>query len=361
MKIALFGAGQMGHAIAHMIKKLGKHHITTFDIMDQSSSLETDKHIKFSAMAINHDGDEFKNREQFDLIISSLPYYVTLPVAQAAIKSNILYCDLGGSVPTSKKINELATKDKATVFTDLGLAPGWANIMAEEAYQEILETPLEVKIRCGGIPESKAPESIDPFNYKPTWSVQGLYNEYVDSCEMLIDGEIKQTPSLKETEYVRITSSKLESFTMEYLEAFTTSGGISHTLQLMKDRGVYNCSYKTLRYQGHRDLISYFLEQRKFDAKQLGSLFKTDRRFNDVVIVDVEAISTNDSYRKTDIVRVKDGYSAMQRATAGGLVAAIFACLEDNPSINDLKRPLGYQDVPVAVFNSFLSELEIHE
>ena len=142
MKIALFGAGQMGHAIAHMIKKLGKHHITTFDIMDQSSSLETDKHIKFSAMAINHDGDEFKNREQFDLIISSLPYYVTLPVAQAAIKSNILYCDLGGSVPTSKKINELATKDKATVFTDLGLAPGWANIMAEEAYQEILDRPL---------------------------------------------------------------------------------------------------------------------------------------------------------------------------------------------------------------------------
>ena len=46
MKIALFGAGQMGHAIAHMIKKLGKHHITTFDIMDQSSSLETDKNPK---------------------------------------------------------------------------------------------------------------------------------------------------------------------------------------------------------------------------------------------------------------------------------------------------------------------------
>ena len=176
-----------------------------------------------------------------------------------------------------------------------------------------------------------------------------------------MDGEFKKVPPLKETEYVIIKSSKLESFSVEDLEAFTTSGGISHTLNLMKDRGVYNCSYKTLRYQGHRDFISYFLEQRKFNADQLGELFRDDRKFEDVVIVDVEASSTNDRYRKTNLVRVKDGYSAMQRATSGGLVAAIFACLEDNPNINRLNRPLGYQDVPISLFNTLLNELETHE
>ena len=362
MNIALFGTGQMGHAIAHMIKKLGDHFITTFDIADPSPNLETDRHIKFRAVTIgNYNEPNFKSDETFDLIISSLPYNVSLPVAKAAIKSKILYCDLGGSVPTSNKINQIAEEHKATVFTDLGLAPGWANIMAEEAYHEMLETPIEVKIRCGGIPALKVPEAVDPFNYSPTWSVQGLYNEYVDDCEVLMDGEFKNVPPLKETEYIRIKSSKLESFTIEYLEAFTTSGGISHTLNLMKDRGVYNCSYKTLRYQGHRDFISYFLEQRKFNANQLGSLFRNDRKFDDVVIVDVEATSTNDKYRKTNLVRVRDGYSAMQRATSGGLVAAIFSCLEDNPNINNLNRPLGYQDVPVSLFNTLLNELEIHE
>ena len=362
MNIALFGTGQMGHAIAHMIKKLGNHFITTFDITEASPTLETDRHIKFRAVTIgSHNAPDLKRNNSFDLIISSLPYNVSLPVAKGAINSKILYCDLGGSVPTSNKINKMAEENNATVFTDLGLAPGWANIMAEEAYHEMLETPIEVKIRCGGIPARKVPEAVDPFNYSPTWSVEGLYNEYVDDCEVLMDGEFKMVPPLKETEYVRIKSSKLESFSVEDLEAFTTSGGISHTLNLMKDRGVYNCSYKTLRYQGHRDFISYFLEQRKFNVNQLGELFRDDRKFEDVVIVDVEGSSTNDRYRKTNLVRVKDGYSAMQRATSGGLVAAIFSCLEDNPNINNLNRPLGYQDVPISLFNTLLNELEIDE
>jgi hypothetical protein len=122
----------------------------------------------------------------------------------------------------------------------------------------------------------------------------------------------------------------------------------------MKDAGILNCSYKTLRYIGHLDLMIYFLKQKKFDAEQMASLFKDDLfKDEDMVIVDVEAVQHNLTYRQTHFVAPQDGYSAMQRATAGGLVSAVLACpLREN-------RPLTYHDVNIEEFNNNLTTLGV--
>ena len=345
MKIALFGAGRMGRTIARMVKKLGDHSIHSWD-----------EHSELIPECDGHNSGNIKDLskiEEFDLVISSLPYHLNPHIASLCIDAGITSCDLGGSVPVSKQINDLAKINNATVFTDLGLAPGWANILAEEAFQQIVKqtssAPDTINMRCGGLPVRNITAEKDPFNYVLTWSPEGLYNEYVDDSHVLCDGLMVRVPSLSEREIVSI-----EGF--PDLEAFTTSGGASHTLDSMKQRGVSNCSYKTLRYKGHLDLMLYFLRRKQFDAKQLAELFN-QYGGPDVVIVEVEArcSSSNTTYRKTKIVKTKDGYSAMQRATAGGLVSAIFASPLDHGS------PLTYADIDIKMFNDNMKILGVAE
>ena len=344
MKIALFGAGRMGRTIAHMIKKLGDHSIHSWD-----------EHAEFLTECDRHSSCNIKKLdkiEEFDLVISSLPYHLNSHISKLCIDAGITYCDLGGSVPVSKEINDLAKTNNATVFTDLGLAPGWANIMAEEAFQQILKQtssiPHTINMRCGGLPDREVDAHVDPFNYSLTWSPEGLYNEYVDDSHVLQNHLIARVPSLAEREMIKIDG-------FPDLEAFTTSGGASHTLHSMKHRGVCNCSYKTLRYKGHLDLMLYFLKRKEFNATQLAELFK-QRGSSDVVIVEVEAFcpSSNITYRKTKVVEAKDGYSAMQRATAGGLVSAIFA------SPLNHSYPLTYADIDIETFNKNMETLGLN-
>ena len=349
MKIALFGTGRMGRTIAYMIKQLGDHTIHTWDSEEREvyEGRVTPKHrfCSDSHTACNVE-DITPIVEPFDLVISSLPYHLNFSLAKLCIEQKVPYCDLGGSVPVSEKINKLAEQEKATVFTDLGLAPGWANILAEEALLKVPEIPHTIKMRCGGLPVKVAETKTDPFNYRLTWSTEGLYNEYIDRSNVLRDGEITSVPSLGSRECVKINN-------FPELEAFTTSGGASHTLENMKARGVQNCSYKTLRYKGHLDLISYFLYNRKLDAEEMGNLFSRDFS-EDVVIVEVEAKGENLTYRNTKVVRSKDGYSAMQRATAGGLVSAIFA----SPFVEH-DSPLTYADIDMDFFNDNMKTLDI--
>ena len=240
MKIALFGTGRMGRTIACMIKKLGDHVIYTWDAQEREvyEGRVTPKHRLCSDHHTVCAIEEVTSLdEHFDLVISALPYHLNYSIAKSCIKKKIPYCDLGGSVPVSEQINELAKQEGATVFTDLGLAPGWANILAEEALSARPEAPHTIKMRCGGIPVNITDPNQDPFNYRSTWSPEGLYNEYIDECQVLRDGQIIPVPSLSEREIVKINGFPL-------LEAFTTSGGASHTLPSMQQRGVQDCSYK---------------------------------------------------------------------------------------------------------------------
>lgn len=351
MKIALFGTGRMGRTIAYMSKQLGDHTIHTWDsekreVYEGRHNLKPLKRFCSDHHTACNMNDITSIDNQFDLVISSLPYHLNFSLAQMCIREKIPYCDLGGSVPVSKQINDLAKQKGATVFTDLGLAPGWANILAEEAMQKMPETPHTLKMRCGGLPVKISNPKTDPFNYRLTWSKEGLHNEYMDRSRLLENGEIISVPSLSRREQVSI-----EGFPM--LEAFTTSGGASHTLGSMQTRGVKNCSYKTLRYPGHLDLMIYFLYNRKFDANEMADLFATGPYCEDTVVVETEALCGNLSYRNTKVVYTKDGYTAMQRATAGGLVSAIFAVALDHGS------PLTYADIDIDLFNCNMNKLEI--
>jgi len=359
MKIALFGVGQMGSCIAHLISTYTDHELVTFD--KEQVADNDHEHVLYDASE-HHKLNRFAGKN-FNIVLSSLPYFCNESVANLATAIGIPYFDLGGSVEYSEKIKQLSIERGSPVFTDLGLAPGWANIMAEEAYeffQDLDITPYEIKMRCGGLPQY--PDPSDPFMYYTTWSTEGLWNEYMDDCEIVHSGEIESVESLYGLEqdisfdYNMVWGGKLE--------AFYTSGGASHSLALMKNRGVRECSYKTLRYPGHRKLVHHLLKDRHLEADELQNVFRQYK--TDTVILDVVVRAWNSDipasrgykvdldYRKTIQISSTKDFSAMQLATSGGFLAAVLASSQSTGN-----SPMDYSQVDTGKFYMWIDKMNI--
>ena len=192
-----------------------------------------------------------------------------------------------------------------------------------------------------------------------------LLNEYKDDCEVLINGEIHKEQGMEGLQevYFKLINEKME--------AFYTSGGASHSIRSMKDRGVKNCFYKTLRYKGHCEAVRFLLRHAKLSDEVMGEIFERGcppQPFGDVVFLKVKVQGGDVKYNKEILVPHKDEFTAMQRSTAFPIssVAALMAEGKfDNRVIQnrggDVKLPLAlaYKDIPFDDFKSNLEKLEL--
>ena len=354
----IFGLGRMGQCIAYAMDQLG-YKIVCADVVPTE--------YKLKGIVKKYDFIHLKTDKSFkkvikdadpDIVISSLPYHQLLPVASYCITNNVRYCDLGGRVDVSDGINQLA-KEKATapVFTDLGLAPGWINIVTEHLVRATRSVD-NVNMYVGGLPVIKN----NLMNYMVTWSIDGLLNEYVDDCLVLRHGKIVTSPGMSGKQIVKTGLGELE--------AFYTSGGASHTLEHMKNRGVKNCAYRTFRYPGHIEIVEFLTKKCKLDDDIIKSIFEKgcagDKNDKDLVILRSEVTSGDITTVYEKVVHSSDKFSAMQRATAFSIsaMASIMGKGDlDNRTIQnrggDKKLPysLGYSDTPYEKFESALNSL----
>lgn len=303
--------GRMGQAALWACRKLG-FETEGFDIDGSANYFRT---------------NGLKNHA--DILISCMPYHQNLTWAKQCIDEGVSYIDLGGRVDVDHQINEYASKNtlKRSIHTSAGLAPGLVNIMAECGFS-MFPKATTVKMYCGGLPEA----NINPIGYLCNWSIDGLINEYKDSCETLKDSKIVTMPGMSELDLIKVDG-------IQY-EAFNTSGGACHSLRSFKQRGVQNCSYKTLRYPGHRDLVQYLLE--KLNKEEFGKLVESKTKFEDNIIVGVivQNIMTDECYGKTKRISCSKRFTAMQRSTAFSLVSAA-------------KVVLGHSDPKILTYKDF--------
>ena len=238
MNITVLGAG-MGLAAAHALKKLG-HAVLLIDkdvdVLDRANK-QLDKvegeHAVAKDIAINF---------EHDCILSCLPYFKNLEIAKVCIDNGVRYCDLGGSVEVQNEIEAYAQKATKPLALSLGLAPGLINIVAESLIAQH-GVPEELNMYVGGLPNP----AIIREGYRRTWSVDGLYNEYVAPCEALVEGEIVTEDGMSGIHNVG-----------EY-DAFMTSGGISNSLKSFKEHGIVHAKYFTLRNPGHYSEVKSLL------------------------------------------------------------------------------------------------------
>ena len=363
MKAAILGLGKQGVAIAHSMNVFGYELLTCEPVVDRVRGVQ----ILLGENFTNLPGLDLNKIKDFapDIVVSSLPYHKTEQVGHFCVDNNFRYCDLGGNVGVSNSINEYA-RDRGTkpVFTDLGLAPGWVNILAEEYCRKLYGAKIKsVQMMVGGLPQ--VANNTNPLNYSLVFSTDGLINEYKDDCKVILGGKETTVSGLSNLETVY--TKKLGK-----LEAFCTSGGLSHSLSSMIKRGVSSCMYKTLRYPGHRDIIKMLFDsQVKRDViDQILNVSCRDQ-VPDCVIMIVKIVDHNNAkwVKEHLIMGNCSDFTSMQKTTAFP-TAAVATLMgegefderyEERRGYKDKKSlVLGYEDVPFDKFNNKLQDLGIH-
>jgi lysine 6-dehydrogenase len=269
----ILGAGKQGVAAAYDVLRFGQP--TRLTLADTSLDFARDglKRLKkFCAVEIRKqkpvlvalsldarkDSDLRRILEGHDAVLSALPYYLNLGVAQAAIAMGVQYCDLGGYFDTTREIMKLSAKAKTagvSLITDCGVAPGMCNSLAV-AGMERLDHSRDVKIYCGGLPVKPKP----PLGYKVVFNLEGVLGNYFGKSYVLRNGQVKLVESFSDREEIQFGRfGKLEA---------VITGGATSTCPWTFKKVLKNYDYKTLRYPGHYDKIQLL--------KELG-LLETDR------------------------------------------------------------------------------------
>jgi lysine 6-dehydrogenase len=186
-----------------------------------------------------------------DAVMSAIPYYFNLQLAECAVEAGVHFCDLGGNTEIVFQQKALADQARAkgvTIIPDCGVAPGMVNILAEYGIQQ-LGAVESVKIYVGGLPQHPEP----PLNYQVVYSLEGVLDYYTTRSWVLRDGQRSQVTALSEREPVEFPAP------VGTLEAFHTAGGLS-TMAFRYEGKIPEMEYKTLRYPGHAEIMETIRE-----------------------------------------------------------------------------------------------------
>src|SRR5690606_8059653 len=114
--------------------------------------------------------------EGADATLCALPYYLNLPMMEAAIAAGSHFCDLGGNteiVLRQKKRSAQARERGVSAAAGCGLAPGMVRILAEKGIRS-LDRVRSVRILVGGLPQRPEP----PLGYQVVYSLEGVIDYY---------------------------------------------------------------------------------------------------------------------------------------------------------------------------------------
>lgn len=320
-KITLFGAGKIGEAIVHLLARTGEYDIQVVDSDANRLAPLMAKNVKCVSHSITGDADLDPILRGQDVVMSAMPYYLTVMIAKAAARNGAHYLDLTEDVESTRAVMKLAEGSTRALIPQCGLAPGFISIVANDLAKRF-DKLRDVNMRVGALPTYPT----NALKYNLTWSTDGLINEYCNPCLAIRDGGPIETLPLEE----------VESFSLDGVdyEAFNTSGGLGTLTDSLAGR-VENLNYKTVRYPGHRDIIKMLVRDLRLDRRRdlLKDVLETaiPMTRQDVVLVFVtvtgerEGRLQQDTYAKKIYAREIDGrlFSAIQVTTAAGICAMV--------------------------------------
>ena len=262
MAILVLGAGIVGSACAWDLRRRG-HDVTLADV-DEATA----ERVAGAYGAVPATIDVSQGRGLMDLValhdvvVSAIPYRYGYAVASAALTTGTHYLDFGGNpsvVATQRRMHDDAVAKDVMIVPDCGLAPGLANVLAEDLIDTARDEPIDaIQIRVGALPR----EPIGALGYQLAFSTAGLINEYAEPCEVIDDGRYAHVEPLSHLEEVAWPG-------WGPLEAFSTSGGTSTMCRAHEGR-VRSLEYKTLRYPGHGQVFRALYEMGMFDETPHG-------------------------------------------------------------------------------------------
>jgi len=252
--LLILGAGRVGTLTSCLLVETGDYTIHLADKVIPENKpvldcyVENLKYIKLDASDVKDMG-EYVKKHNIESVVSCLPFFCNLKVAQMAKELKINYFDLTEDVETTNKIKKLSKGSEQFFAPQCGLAPGFISIVTNELIQE-LDSIDTVRMRVGALPLNVT----NSLQYGLTWSTEGIINEYARPCLGVVDGKERILAPLADLEEIKIDG-------LTY-EAFNTSGGVGSMIDTYRGK-VKNINYKSVRYPGHCDKMRFMMNDMK--------------------------------------------------------------------------------------------------
>ncbi len=332
--LVVLGAGMIGRSIAFWAGREGWD-VVIVDPVGFTPITSNGQNPKIDY--VQYDGFAYVRDHIFakdTYFVNTMPVYDLVKVLDLVYHIQLHGChylDISEDLPCSTMIrNEFLDHQGTLIAPHCGLAPGLTTVVAVDMMKKF-ETVDNVRINVGALPV----DVDNDFGYVPTWSPEGLVNEYTNDNQTLIDGEIV----VRDPDFLNVDPIIIRG--IQY-ETCPTSGGLG-TLVSTVDRNnrldthhyVKNIEYRTIRYPGHWEVIDSYLgnheypnphpdivKEQKLRLKNDLMACMTDQDQMDRVIIHIEVVGTKGKKKVTNrFTRIVDGISpllAIQTTTALG-------------------------------------------
>jgi saccharopine dehydrogenase-like NADP-dependent oxidoreductase len=331
-RVLILGAGKIGALISGLLASSGSYQVQLADVDGAIAEAVVRAHAAPGLSAHTLNAKQRSALEQHlaghpvDAVISSLPFYCNVTVAEAARAAGVHYFDLTEDVEVTRAVRAIATGAGKAFVPQCGLAPGFISIAAAELIKHFQELRA-VKLRVGALPQH--PNNV--LKYSLTWSTEGLINEYGNPCQAIVDGRTVEVAPLEGMEEIEIDGT--------LYEAFNTSGGLGSLAETHGTR-CESMNYKTIRYPGHCEQMRLLMNDLKLNQDR-GTLKRVlenavPQTLQDVVIVYAAVTGTQDgelreeNYVNKIYPQLIAGrlWSAIQVTTAAGITSVVDLVLE---------------------------------
>jgi len=314
-KVIILGGGMVGSAIAADL-------CNEFDVTISDRDAERLQYLK-TLHKINTIVWDFSKQidlsellKPYDLVIEAVPGNIGFETLQAIISAGKNVIDISFFERDPFDLKGLAVDMNVTAIVDCGIAPGLSNIIL--GYHN--ERMKIDKFICyvGGLPFQRN----WPYQYKAFFSPTDVIHEYLRPARFVVNNEIVIKEALTDPEYIEVDG-------IGTLEAFNTDG----LRTLLKTMQIPNMIEKTLRYPGHRELMSilkfsgFFNEQeiqikdqsiRPIDvtSKLLFQLWKPDLEEDEFTVLKLLISGAEDGERKEYIYNIFDQFDEETMTTS---------------------------------------------
>ena len=243
MKLLSIGCGYIGSVLAEeIVHSLDFEKLIICDSTKEKVE-ETAKKLGEKIFPLQLDISNYSNLleiiEDVDLVIGLSPGKLGFNVMKACIEKKKNLVDLSFMAEDPFLFQEQAIKEGITIIPDCGVAPGLSSILIGKSTSELDEVE-DALTYVGGLPQ----KAIPPLNYKITWCVEDLFEEYTRKAKIVRNGKTVEVDALEGLEEIEFEG-------LGKFEAFFTDGvrTLHHTIR------ANNMWEKTLRYPGHAEKI----------------------------------------------------------------------------------------------------------
>ena len=262
VQLVVLGAGMIGKTIAFWAKRqdwdvivvdpgLTSDQFHYDDIFHRCVNGWMEKIMKVDF--VQNDGIDYVTNNSFapgTYFMNTMPIYKSATVVdliKTINKHGGHYLDLSEDLGCSLAIRAEFEKHVGTLISPhCGLAPGMSTIQCANMMTQFDEI-VSATINVGALPKNVG----NKYAYYPTWSPEGLVNEYVNSNRCIQDGFLtERRPNFRDIQHVYLEGIHYESC--------PTSGGLG-TMAMNPPHPIYNLEYRTLRYPGHWKIVGDLL------------------------------------------------------------------------------------------------------